>query len=197
METLTAIWNWLVGLFNKTEQPEFANTPESTPKVDNPAPRRTVNMDDVVPEVGTTVPKTGTPTQNRIKKAAQTPAEYEPSDVITEQPTPAMKSEIEQAESAIRLHAELYETNQTALMSEIEGHEDSFIEAAYNVDWPAIVREYTNDTITRIQGSGTSFNFQGHGKLRRMIAAVVSAESARRAGKAPDRNGMAEDGRQR
>lgn len=133
-----------------------------------------------------------------FKKDEQPPNVNEPAikpgDVLNEQPVPKTASAVDQAEAAIRLHAELYETNQPAFMSELEEHEDAFIEAAYRVDWPAIVRGYDNATIHRIQGSGTNFNFKGHPELRRMVAAAVAAESARRAPDAPATNGMADDG---
>lgn len=107
------------------------------------------------------------------------------------------QKDVEFTRDAIAENAELYETNQVALMEDYTRQPDVFVEAAYLVDWPAVVSKYSDKTMHRVLGHGTNLNFRGHDDLRWLIADAIDQVHAERSAGAPDRNGMARDGRQR
>ena len=90
----------------------------------------------------------------------------------------------------ITANAERYETDQRAMMVAFDGDRELFVQAAYQVDWPAVLETYAPSTISRIMGTGTNFNFKGHTDLKGQIYKALNAESARRSPPPPKNHGM-------
>jgi hypothetical protein len=106
-------------------------------------------------------------------------------------PNTEREKDIAFTRDAIAENAELYETSQPDLMADYSGDPGLFIEAAYHVDWPAVVGKYHDDTIYRILGDGgTNFDFPGHPNLKKTILAAVRTESAKRTPEPRATNGM-------
>ena len=151
----------------------FTGLFKSAPKVDEKADLETVP--DIAPNDDDVVPVQGNPSGGKTEH----------------------QKDVEFTRDAIAKHAELYETNQKALMEDYTGDPGLFIEAAYLVDWPAVVSRYSDKTMHRKLGHGTHLNFKGHDDLRRLITDAIDEVHAERSAGAPDRNGMAPDGGQR
>jgi hypothetical protein len=173
MNIFAKIWAWLTGW--------FTSEPESTPTVDEPAPKQTA------PKAATAAPKSGAPTENRIKKAAQTPADY-----VTQ-----AEQDLQDMVDKITANAERYELDQDAFAAAYFTDRDLFTEAAYLVDWPAVASKYSDDAIARVMGSGTNFNIRNRDDLKRIVRDAVSAESSERAPDAPKFHGMGPEGGQK
>ena len=92
--------------------------------------------------------------------------------------------------SEINARAQTFEMDQNAMVRLWNKNRKAFVEAAYQVDWPAVVSKYSNATVHKIMGSGTSFNIKGQNRLRKMVADAVTEESAKRAPKPRATNGM-------
>lgn len=107
------------------------------------------------------------------------------------------RKDIDFTAQAIAKHAEHYEMHQQDLYVDWSQNPDLFVEACFHVNWPAVVRQYSDKTMHRVLGSGTNFNFKGRDSLRQLITAAIKAESAWRAPDAPGSHGMAEDGGQK
>jgi len=128
--------------------------------------------------------------QPRADKIAQTPAEYD-------QPVDQQEEPLQSMISLITANAEIYEMDQRELMEAWNINNALFVEAAYLVDWAAVVRKYSGETIDRVLSSGTNFNFKRHPGLQQYVSQAIAAESAARTPPAPKNHGMGEDGGQK
>ena len=121
--------------------------------------------------------------QPRADKIAQTPAEYD-------QPVDQQEEPLQSMISLITANAEIYEMDQRELMEAWNINNALFVEAAYLVDWAAVVRKYSGETIDRVLSSGTNFNFKRHPDLQQYVSQAIAAESAARTPPAPKNHGM-------
>jgi len=121
--------------------------------------------------------------QPRADKIAQTPAEYD-------QPVDQQEEYLQLMISLITANAETYEMDRRELMEAWNINNALFVEAAYLVDWAAVVRKYSGETIDRVLSSGTKFNFKRHPDLQQYVSQAIAAESAARTPPAPKNHGM-------
>ena len=123
-------------------------------------------------------------------------AQYQSSAEDVVKPAPAVElvdpqdPRLQAMIARITANAERYETDQPALMLEWASDRDLFVQAAYQVDWPAVLETYAPSTISRIMDTGTNFNFKGHTDLKGQIYKALNAESAARTAPAPKDHGM-------
>lgn len=170
-------WKWLYKLINAVAWRETDHCYKAKLKEDSRAINRLTNQGYVV-------------TKTPVTEVTKTPV-TDPEVYVTQD-----DADLQDKVKTITVNAERYEMNQEAMMAEYGKDKRLFIEAAYFVNWPDVVYKYSSETMHRILGSGTNFNFKNRDDLKVSITAAVRAESARRSPDAPARNGMKEDGGQ-